>query len=186
MLRAIIYGIDQFLQCPSIEGRERIWSRYGGLFQNCVAVMDASEHPIRIVKSKELEISTYPDYYYLHLNVKKLAIPMKMSSFFWSSSNVIISLFNYCWYFCCCHCIFNISWHCIDFGIRCILDRPFLLSRFQIVDSIFTHNVKTCIYRLKKVETLSGIVQCLRNGFISFSVDFSTDLSTENSMDKSM
>ena len=81
MLRAIIYGIDQFLQCPSIEGRERIWSRYGGLFQNCVAVMDASEHPIRIVKSKELEISTYPDYYYLHLNVKKLAIPMKIVIF---------------------------------------------------------------------------------------------------------
>ena len=82
MLRAIIYGIDQFLQCPSIEGRERIWRRYGGLFQNCVAVMDASEHPIRIVKSKELEISTYPDYYYLHLNVNKLAIPIKMSTFF--------------------------------------------------------------------------------------------------------
>ena len=82
MLQAIIYGIDQFLQCPSIEGCERIWSRYSGLFQNCVAVMDASENPIRRIMSKELEISTYPDYYYLHLNVKKLAIPMKMSSFF--------------------------------------------------------------------------------------------------------
>ena len=103
MLQAIIYGVDQFLQCPSIEGRERIWSRYSGLFQNSVAVMDASENPIHRIKSKELEISTYPDYYYLQLNVKKLAIPMKMSSFFWSSSNAIISLFDYCWYFCCCH-----------------------------------------------------------------------------------
>ena len=82
MLQAIIYGMDQFSQCQSIEGRERIWSRYSGLFQNCVGVMDASEHPIRIIKSKELEISPYPDYYYLHLNVNKLAIPIKMSTFF--------------------------------------------------------------------------------------------------------
>ena len=81
ILQAIIYGINQFLQCTSIEGRERISSRYGGLFQNCVAVMDESENPIRRIKSKDLEISTYPDYYYLHLNVKKLAIPMKMLSF---------------------------------------------------------------------------------------------------------
>ena len=154
MLRAIIYGIDQFLQCPSIEGREKIWSRYGGLFQNCVAVMDASEHPIRMVKSKELEISTYPDYYYLHLTLNKLAIPIKMSSFFWSSSNVIISLFNYC----CCHCIrhwiFNTSWHCIDFGIRCVLDRPSILNLWT-ASSI-------SINWLKTVETLSGIVSAPR------------------------
>ena len=38
----------------------------------------------------------------------------------------------------CCHCIrhwiFNTSWHCIDFGIRCVLDRFLLLS--QIPDYV--------------------------------------------------
>ena len=33
MLRAIIHGVDQFLQLPSIEERERMGSRYTGLFQ---------------------------------------------------------------------------------------------------------------------------------------------------------
>ena len=153
MLRAIIYGIDQFWQCPSIEGRERIWSRYGGLFQNCVAVMDASEHPIRIVKSKELEISTYPDYYYLHLSVNKLAIPIKMSSFFWSSSNELLLL----------------PLHPpLDFQHQLALYRlrdPMCTGQAfftQIMNSIFPLNVKTSINWLKTVGTLSGIVSAPR------------------------
>ena len=62
MLRAIIHGLDQFLQWPSIGERERMGSRYTGQFQNCVGIMDASEHPIRNARNKEVEISAYSGY----------------------------------------------------------------------------------------------------------------------------
>ena len=88
MLRAIIHGLDQFLQWPSIEERERMGSRYSGLFQNCVGIMDASEHPIRKVKNREVEISTYSGYFYLQLNVIKQVTFVNMLSIFQSSENI--------------------------------------------------------------------------------------------------
>ena len=85
ILRAIIHGLDQFLQWPSIEERERMGSRYTGLFQNCVGIMDASEHPIRKVKNKEVEISTDSGYFYLQLNVVKQVTFVNLLSLFESS-----------------------------------------------------------------------------------------------------
>ena len=82
MLRAIIHGLDQFLQWPSIEERERMGSRCTGLFQNCIGIMDAPEHPIRKVKNKEVEISTYSGYFYLQLNVIKQVTFVNMLSLF--------------------------------------------------------------------------------------------------------
>ena len=75
ILRAIIHGLDH-------EERERMGSRYTGLFQNCVGIMDASEHPIRKVKNKEVEISTYSGYFYLQLNVIKQVTFVNMLSLF--------------------------------------------------------------------------------------------------------
>ena len=44
--------------------------------------MDASEHPIRKVKNREVEISTYSGYFYLQLNViKQVTFVNLLSSF---------------------------------------------------------------------------------------------------------
>ena len=47
--------------------------------------MDASEHPIRKVKNKEVEISTDSGYFYLQLNVVKQVTFLNLLSLFESS-----------------------------------------------------------------------------------------------------
>ena len=67
MLKAIIKGLDSFVEWPSIAERQIMSNCCMGIFKICIGIMDASEHPIQRSKNKNFEKSTYSGICFHHL-----------------------------------------------------------------------------------------------------------------------
>lgn len=59
ILKAIIRGLDHFLNWPSVEERKLMEIQHGGIFRGCIGIIDAMEHIITKPKNRSLESSTY-------------------------------------------------------------------------------------------------------------------------------